>query len=173
VVLGDSGDHVELRGRHWTGRHELEDEGRSGAGARTVCRRAAAGASRPSVRGLYRRARQREHGFGSAAVWAGCLGVRTWTLAGAPGRRMPTDRWVQHGAVWQRVQGSSCLDARAAWGRRGLGKRSVARTPRDGHRHAAAVRRALERGRAVFQPVNATLTAFFSKKLNRSAQSGE
>jgi hypothetical protein len=32
---------------------------------------------------------------------------------------------------------------------------------------------ALERGRADFQPVNASLTAFFSKTLNRSAQSGE
>jgi hypothetical protein len=32
---------------------------------------------------------------------------------------------------------------------------------------------ALECSQAVFQPVNASLTAFFSKKLNRSAQSGE
>jgi hypothetical protein len=35
--------------------------------------------------------------------------------------------------------------------------------------HRQSARRAggaLERGRAVFQPVNATLTAFFSKKLN-------
>jgi hypothetical protein len=62
-----------------------------------------------------------------------------------------------------------------------LGSES-ARTPRwrggrraaqPGRQNARRAGGALERGRAVFQPVNATLTAFFFKKLNRSAQSGE
>jgi hypothetical protein len=46
--------------------------------------------------------------------------------------------------------------------------RSAAR-PADAQRAGGA----LECGQAVFQPVNASLTAFFSKKLNGSAQSGE
>jgi hypothetical protein len=64
-----------------------------------------------------------------------------------------------------------------------VGKRP-ARTPRGavagarraaqpGWQNARRASGALEHGQAVFQPVNASLTAFFSKKLNRSAQSGE
>jgi hypothetical protein len=52
----------------------------------------------------------------------------------------------------------------------------VARLPEHGARrspHRQSARRAggaLERGRAVFQPVNATLTVCFSKKLNRATK---
>jgi hypothetical protein len=73
-------------------------EGRcSGAGARIGCRRvprlAMACASRPSVCGLYRQARQRD--FGNAAVWASSLGMRARTLAGVPGRRTGDGPLVQ------------------------------------------------------------------------------
>jgi hypothetical protein len=49
--------------------------------------------------------------------------------------------------------------------------RSLQRSPAGRTRQRAGG--ALERDRSGFQLVNASLTALFSKKLNRSAQSGE
>jgi hypothetical protein len=49
----------------------------------------------------------------------------------------------------------------------------VQRAVRPGRQNARRADGALERGQAVFQPVNTSLTVFFSKKLNKSAQSDE
>jgi hypothetical protein len=58
-------------------------------------------------------------------------------------------------------------------GFRGGAVAGARRAAQPGRQNARRAGGALERGQAVFQPVNASLTAFFSKTLNRIAQSGE
>jgi hypothetical protein len=58
-------------------------------------------------------------------------------------------------------------------GRRGDAVAGAQRVAQPGRQNARRAGGALERGCAAVQSINATLTAFFSKKLNRSAQSGE
>jgi hypothetical protein len=55
-------------------------------------------------------------------------------------------------------------------GRRGGAVDGVQRAAQPGRQNAQRAGGALERGRAVFQPVNAILTTCFSKKLNCAAK---
>jgi hypothetical protein len=72
-----------------------------------------------------------------------------------------------HGPDLEAVGGRARTDTEAArWPARSVQRNPAGRTRRR-------VGGALERDRSGFQPVNASLTAFFSKKLNRSAQSGQ
>jgi hypothetical protein len=73
------------------------------------------------------------------------------------------------GSRWLAVRDSGTV----LHGRRGDAVVGAQHAAQPGRQNARRAGGALERGCAAFQPVNATLTAFFSKKLNRSAQSGE
>jgi hypothetical protein len=108
--------------------------------------------------------------------------VRRRPRQGRSARSRVTDRWTVHGghtARHVRLDDSSRFEVAGAKGTNDSRLEAVgsepARTPRRRSVQRAAQGRqadcrrsggALERGRAVFQPVNTTLTACFSKKLN-------
>jgi hypothetical protein len=151
--------------------------------------------------GSWRRAGRRRASASVAGRGATFKGERVWcwgvgrlprgahaALAGAPGRgaddgprgrarrrydevnaaRVPR-RSARRGAGGSRLETvvRSCTEAEETrWP-----ARSAQRSPAGRTRRRAGG--ALERDRSGFQPVNASLTAFFSKKLNRSAQSGQ
>jgi hypothetical protein len=122
--------------------------------------------------------------LGGGPASSGCargLGRRPWQGAddGPRGRarrrydevnaaRVPR-RSARRGAGGSRLETvvRSCTDAEETrWPARSAQRSLAGRT----RRRAGG---ALERDRSGFQPVNASLSAFFSKKLNRSAKSGE
>jgi hypothetical protein len=79
-------------------------------------------------------------------------------------REASRDLGKARAALGTRAGGTGCRGSAMA------GMRRAAQPGRQNTRHAGG---ALERGCAAFQPVNASSTGFFSKMLNRSAQSGE
>jgi hypothetical protein len=88
---------VETVGRHRVGRHELEQGGRSGAGACMGRTTACISVCEPAVLRPLKAGAAAGDGFG---VWAGSLEMRVRTSAGAPGRRTgdgPLVHGVLHG----------------------------------------------------------------------------